>query len=169
MPNKKTKQEMIVGKDGKPMRARTQMREKALSMLAQDMPRKKIASACQVSITTLYNWMEEPKFKALIEKRREQIAFDVIQSSAKTINSAAQVVMDAIEGGNIEPHRAKLAFDVLKETGSLRTTGTQLGMEQKSSGPSDAGLSIVINLDGDGLKNVKDVTDNVEILESGAD
>lgn len=167
MPNKKTKREYIDIGNGKKELCRTEMREKALTLLAEDRPRNEIASKCQISLSTLYRWMEEPKFKQLIEKRRQQIAFDVIQSSASTINEAAQVVKMAILGELEDKDRAKLAFDVLKETGALRTTGTAIGMEAKNQGNADGGgVSVVINLAGDGGEGKVLDADSVEILES---
>ena len=157
MPNKQTKRKMVDGPDGKRVSQRTEMRERAITLLAQGETRAEVARQCHIHQSMLYRWLEEPKFQDVIEKRKKEIAFDVVQASANTINCAASVVNEVINGAEIDQFRAKMAFDVLKETGVLRTTGTAIGMEAKSQQGASGGITINLVSDGAGNAKIVDI------------
>lgn len=142
MPNSKTPREYNGGD-----RRRTAQRDKIVSLLAAGIMVKDISSQLSCSKKTIYGLLKEPEFMAKLDQERNLIAIDATSQTAAIINDAIAIVAKTINEGD-----GKLAFDLLKETGVLRTTGGQLGMEQKISDIGQS-ISVTINVSSDQFKN----------------
>lgn len=123
---------------------RTQSRQRASSLLAAGVTVNDICAQLKCGKNTIYKWMKEPAFIKQYDEERELLAIGAVSQTAVIIESAIETIQKGINAGD-----AKLAMDFLKETGVLRTTGAKIGMDQKLSGESGGGVSVIINVSSD--------------------
>jgi hypothetical protein len=103
--------------------------------------------------------LKDQEFIDRLEQERELISIDAIAATGQIVADAVKIVAKGIKDGD-----RKLAFDFLKETGVLRTTGSRIGMDQKSA-DSDHGLQILINISGEDIKTNDKIID-LECVEN---